>query len=80
MTTTSFTGTISASTYTDVETLTSLTLTEGKAYTIQIQNIANLKIADAEFTLNNTLLKLTKTSDDWYIKANNAVLTILENV
>ena len=80
MTTTSFTGTISTSTYTDVETLTSLTLTEGKAYTIQVQNIANLKIADAEFTLNNILLKLTKTSDDWYIKGNNAVLTILENV
>ena len=56
-------------------------MTNGKTYSIQIQNIAELKIADAIFTLENEKLALTQGEDDIYIRTPGlpAIFTILEN-
>lgn len=82
MTAVSYTGSINTNgSFETVANLTSLTLTSGKTYTMQIQNIAELKIADAIFTIaNNPIFTLTASDDDVYIKTNGYVtLTILEN-
>lgn len=81
MTTVSKTLTITNQQYEALETLANITMTPGKVYTIQIQNIADIKIADAEFTIINQCFSLTKSNDVVYIKTNvtGAVLTILEN-
>ena len=78
----SFTGTIDTKgQYKTINELTGLTLASGKTYTIQVQNIAELKIADAIFTLENEKLTLTQGEDDIYIRTPGlpAILTILEN-
>jgi len=63
------------------ESLTGLTFTTDKTYTIQVQNIAEIKIDEAVFTLKNDIFVFKQGSDDLYIKTNTlgAVLTILEN-
>ena len=82
MTAVSKTITITNTTYETIESLASITMTASKTYSIQIQNMAYVKIADAEFVFNNEKFTLTQGSDAVYIKTNGigAVLTILENV
>lgn len=83
MTTNSFTGSITTNgEFVTIAELTNFSFTSGKTYTIQIQNIADLKIADAIFTIvNNPIFTLTASDDDVYIKTNGYVtLTILENL
>ena len=82
MTTTSFTGLVNTNgEFETVESVTGLTLTSAKKYTIQVQNIAELKVADAVFTLENTIINYLQSSDALYIKTGSlgAVLTVLEN-
>lgn len=83
MTTNSYTGSITTNgEFVTIAELTNFTFTASKTYTIQIQNIAELKIADAIFTIaNNPIFTLTASNDDVYIKTNGYVtLTILENL
>ncbi len=81
MTVQSFTGTITNTTYEDVETLSSITFVADTTYSFQVQNIANIKIADAEFTLQNEKFTYKAGTETMYIKTDSvgAVLTILEN-
>lgn len=81
MTANSYTGTINTQgEFETVASLTGLTLTSGKTYTIQIQNIGYLKVADAVFCLKNEIATWTQSTDDLYLKTNGiAILTILEN-
>lgn len=72
-------------TNTDYETLASLaniTMTEGKTYSIQVQNLAYFKVADAVFCFHNKEFTFLQGEDDVYVKTNGfqAVITILENV
>lgn len=65
-----------------VATLADITITSGKTYSMQIQNLAYLKIADAEFTIYSDAPFTYKASDDdLYIKTDysKCELTILEN-
>ena len=83
MTTNSYTGSITTNgEFKTINELTGFTFTAGKAYTMQIQNIAELKIADAIFTIvGNPIFTLTATGDAIYLKTNGyATLTILENL
>jgi hypothetical protein len=81
MTILSYTGTVNTNAYKTIAEVASVTFTEGKTYAMQIQNLANIKIADAEFTIKNEKFKYTATSDDIYIKTyGDVILTILENV
>ena len=81
MTAVSNTIEITNTTYETIASLANITLTASKVYSIQIQNIAVVKIADAEFTFNNEKFMFTQGTDDIYIKTlgNRAVLSILEN-
>lgn len=81
MTAVSNTITITNNSYETIASLVSITLTSGKTYSMQIQNIAIIKIADAEFTFNNEKFQFTQGDDDIYIKTPGlpATLTILEN-
>lgn len=82
MTVQSFTGRIKQLTYEDIDTLTSLTLTIGNTYTIQIQNQAWFKVGDAEFTINSdTPFQYKHGSNDPQLKTTElgVMLTILEN-
>ena len=82
MTTASFTGEVNTQgDFETVASVTSLTLTSGNTYNIQIQNTAILKVADAEFTFKNEKFNYVASSDDLYIKTEGAipcVLTVLE--
>lgn len=78
----SFTGTINTNgEFISINELTGLTLTSGKTYSIQVQNIAEIKITDAIFTINNEKFTWTQGNDAIYIRTPGlpAVLTILEN-
>lgn len=81
---TSYTGTINTNgTFVDLATESGVTFTSGKSYTIQIQNLAYIKLADAIFTIyTNDPFTYTAGSDSLYIKTNNTscVVTILEGV
>lgn len=80
MTTVSATINVTNSTYETIASLASITLTSGKTYSMQIQNIAYIKIADAEFCFKNQCFQFTQGDDDIYIKAETpAILAILEN-
>lgn len=81
MTAQSFTGTINTDgEFETVASLTSLTLTSGKKFNMQIQNVAYLKEGDAVFCFNNEKFDYTVGSNDLYIKtvAGSCVLTMLE--
>ena len=84
MTAVSATITINNTSFEKIETLASITLTEGKAYSIQAHNNLELKIADAIFPIGsiNGIGTLTQGSDDVYIRTPGipAAFTILENV
>lgn len=76
----SFTGTINTNgEFKTVDELTGLTLTSEKTYTFQVQNIAELKIDNAIFTLQNEKFTWKQGADTIYLKSVNAVLTVLEN-
>lgn len=83
MTAVSKTIIVNNTTYDTIANLADITLTSGKTYSIQIQNSASVKIADAEFVFTNEKFQFTQGDDDIYIKASyasmTAVLTILEN-
>ena len=83
MTAVSATIDIDNASYETLASLASITLTEGKTYLIQIQNILNWKVADAEFTFQNKDITWTQAADDVYVKVINegqvAKITILEN-
>lgn len=67
--------------YQTVASLASFTFTEGKTYTMQVQNECYLKISDAEFWIGNEKFNYTAGSDDLYIKTMYipCTLTILED-
>lgn len=81
MTAVSKTLSITNSSYETIASLASITLTQGKTYSMQIQNIAYIKIADAEFCFKDEKFAFTQDADDIYIKTPGlpATLTILEN-
>lgn len=83
MTAVSKTIIVNNTTYDTIANLADITLTSGKTYSIQIQNSATVKIADAEFVFTNEKFQFTQGDDDIYIKVSyasmTAVLTILEN-
>ena len=83
MTTQSFTGKINTNgEYQTLASLTSITFTSGKSYTINIDGSAYLKIADAEFPVNNERFPLTQGADDVYIKTGTLginSIAVLEN-
>ncbi len=83
MTTVSKTIQITNNSYETIESLAEITLTQGKSYSMQIQNRAAIKIADAEFTFNNEKFCFTQGDDTIYIKSTDsvypAILTVLEN-
>lgn len=68
--------------YETIESVASITMTQAKTYSIQIQGIAYFKVADAEFSFHNEKFTFTQGEDSAYIKTNilGATLTILENV
>ena len=83
MTTVSKTITVTNNSYETIASLADITLTSGKSYSMQIQNRAAIKIADAEFAFNNEKFCFTQGDDSIYIKSIDSVypatLTILEN-
>jgi hypothetical protein len=81
MTAVSKTLKIENTTFETIASLASITLTSSKTYSMQIQNIAEVKIADAIFTFENEKFQITQADDDIYIRTLGipAVLTILEN-
>lgn len=81
MTAVSKTLKIENTTFETIASLASITLTASKTYSMQVQNIAEIKIADAIFTFENEKFQFTQADDDIYIRTLGvpAVLTILEN-
>lgn len=81
MTAVSKTLKIENTTFETIASLASITLTSSKTYSMQIQNTAEIKIADAIFTFENEKFSFTQADDDIYIRTLGipAVLTILEN-
>ena len=76
----SYTGSISTDgIYKSIAEVTEFTFTIGKTYAIQLQNLAYVKISNAEFVLQNEKFYYTATADGIDIKTNGYVtLTILE--
>lgn len=64
-----------------IASLAEITLTSSKTYSMQIQNTAEIKIADAIFLMKDEKFQFTQDDDDIYIRTLGipAVLTILEN-
>lgn len=81
MTIQSATVTVNNNTFETVDSVASVSLTAGTTYTMQIQNIAEVKIADAIFTVENEKFLYKAGTEDLYIKTPGlpCVLTILEN-
>lgn len=81
MTTNSCTETINTNgEFVTVAEAADFTFTQDKTYSMQIQNTAELKIADAIFTIRDEKFSYKATSDDLYIKCSiPCILTILEN-
>ena len=82
MTIQSFTGTIDTDgEFLLIETETGITFTAGTKYTVQVQNQAYVKIADAVFNVTGKEFEYTAGTEDIYIKTTYqpCVLTILEN-
>ena len=78
----SYTGTINThNEFVKVSEIADFTFTEGNTYTMQIQNGAYIKIADAIFYASGEKFSYKAASDDLYIKTSNlgCILTILEN-
>ena len=75
--------TITNKSFETIASLIETTLTSGKKYTIQVQNIAELKAGDAVFTVSdkNGIGTLEQGENDWYIRTigASAIFTILEN-
>ena len=80
----SFTGDINTNgSWATVASETGLNLAAGKKFNMQIQNIADLKIRDAVFTLKNEKFDYTTISAPLYIRTNGnvpCILTMLETV
>ena len=83
MTAQSYTGSINTNgEFVDVETLTGITFTPGNNYSVQIQNLAEWKVADAVFTiLTDDVWNFLGGSDTPYIKTvlGDCTLTIYES-
>jgi hypothetical protein len=80
MTAVSATVTVDNTSYETLASLADITLTATKWYSIQIQNICEWKVADAEFTFKNKEFNWKQGTDDVYIKTSGqpAIITILE--
>ena len=60
--------------------ITSMTLTSGKIYSIQIQGIADLKIGDAIFNFINEKFNFKQGETTAYLKTTRDItLTVLES-
>ena len=80
MTIESYTGQINTgNNFSEIGTLTGVTLTTGTTYTIGIKGAAEIKIADAIFYRDNEIFQYTHGSEDISIRSRYCVLTILEN-
>lgn len=81
MTVTSKTITIRNTDYQKLATLAGITLTNGNSYSIQVQNLINWKVGDAEFVFSNKEFSWKQGTNDVYVKTPmySAVVTILEN-
>ena len=82
MTTQSYTGNIDTNNeWQKVSELTGISFTNGNTYSMQINNWARVKVANAEFSCSNEKFSYKATSDDLYIKTTNGScqLTVLEN-
>lgn len=82
MSTNSYTGSVNTNgEYKTVAEVTGFSFITDNKYTMQVQNGAYIKIADAEFHVANEKFSYKATSDDLYIKTNDlgCILTILEN-
>ncbi len=83
MTITSYTGTIDTKgEFKSIASLTGITFSSGTSYTMQIQNMALLKIGDAVFTITvNEPFTYTAGEETLYMKTcyGQCVLTVLEN-
>lgn len=79
----SYTGTIKTDgEWQSVETLTGVTFTVGNAYTMNVINSAEIKVANAIFPVTNEKFQYKAGADDLYIKTQDGytcTLTILEN-
>ena len=78
---TSYTGIITAPDWESVATLTGVTFTSGKVYSIQVKNQCQLKVGDAIFDAENRDIIYVAGSDAIYIKTGgiSCRLTVLEN-
>lgn len=82
MTVQSYTGIINTNgVFENVTTLTEVTFTQGNTYTIQIQNLAWVKIADAIFEVGGKPFTYKAGEDELQVKTPNAnaIISILEN-
>lgn len=82
MTTQSFTGVINTQgQYETLASVSELTFTSGKSYTIHVDGSGYLKIANAEFPINNERFSFSQGEDTAYIKTGTlgATLAVLEN-
>lgn len=82
MTVESYTGIINTQgEFQNVSTLTGVTFTEGKTYTIQIQNLAWVKISDAIFEVGNKPFTYKAGGEELQVKTPNAngIISVLEN-
>ena len=77
---TSYTGTINASEWATVSSLTGVTFTSGKTYSIQVRKQCQLKVGDAIFDAFNRDIIYVAGSDALYIKTGgtDCGITILE--
>lgn len=79
----SYTGTIQTlDEFVSVETLTGLTFTASKTYSMQIADSAYIKLGNAVFSFNNEKFEYKAGTEDMYIRTRNknyCTLTILEN-
>lgn len=82
MTVQSYTGIINTNgEFENVATLTGVTFTQGNTYTVQIQNLAWVKIADAIFEVGGKPFTYKAGSSDLEVKTPNAnaIISVLEN-
>lgn len=82
MTVQSFTGEINTDReFVSISSLTGINFVGGNTYSIQIQNAAYLKIADAIFCIGDEKFTYIAGTEDLYIKTTfrACILTILEN-
>lgn len=80
MSTNSYTGTVNTQgQFKKIADVTGFDFIEDNTYTMQVWDGAEIKISDAIFYVSKEKFTYKVGTDDIYIKANDCVLTILEN-